>query len=323
MKTKHILAIFLMVSGTAFGQTISDFEDSTLAVNTYWNGSSNPSGTTFQFGNLIFSNYYNTAWGGYWQSGWAYGNVVDTTDLTYTNLYGAITGIGAENSNTYAIGQGGAKVILHENILGTVVNGFYITNASYTYGSLLNGDAFAKKFGGSSGTDPDWFKITIRKYLNGTLANDSVDFYLADFRFDNNEEDYIVKNWEWVNLTSLGNVDSLVFELSSSDNGQFGMNTPSFFCIDNMISSDIELKLAKNLNYSSDIKLYPNPLQGNTLQLVSDAKIKNVKIFDMLRNEIKANLINNFVSFENIANGIYIIEITTEKGVTNTKFIKN
>jgi hypothetical protein len=323
MKIKTLTAAFLMVSVTSFAQTISNFENDTLATNTYWNGSTSPSGTTFQFGNLIFPNYYNTAWGGYWQSGWAYGNVVDTTNLDYTNLYGAITGIGAENSSSYAIGQGGAKVLLHENILGTVVNGFYITNASYAYGSMLNGDAFAKKFGGASGNDPDWFKLTIRKYLNGSLATDSVEFYLADFRFQNNEEDYILKGWNWVNLESLGNIDSLLFELTSSDIGQFGMNTPSFFCIDNMTTSDIALKVAKQESSKPEFRVYPNPLQGNELQIFADTKIKNVKVYDMLGNELKIEFLENKVSFEKLANGIYVIEIATDKGVKITKFIKN
>ena len=66
------------------------------------------------------------------------------------------------------------------------------------------------------------------------LGTDSVDFYLADYRFADNSEDYIVKDWTFVSLEALGDVDSLLFSLTSTDNdSMFGMNTPAYFCMDN------------------------------------------------------------------------------------------
>jgi hypothetical protein len=38
------------------------------------------------------------------------------------------------------------------------VTGAYFTNTTYAALSMLSGDSFAKKFGGASGDDPDWFK---------------------------------------------------------------------------------------------------------------------------------------------------------------------
>jgi hypothetical protein len=61
-----------------------------------------------------------------------------------------------------------------------------------------------------------------------------VHFYLADYRFEDNAEDYIVKTWEWFDLSSLGRADSLMCTLGSSDTGMFGMNTPAYFCVDNL-----------------------------------------------------------------------------------------
>jgi hypothetical protein len=95
---------------------------------------------------------------------------------------------------------------------------------------MKNGDAFAKKFGGTNGNDSDWFKLTINAYQNGNLKTEKVEFYLADFRFADNSKDYMVKDWTFVNLTSLGGLDSLKFTLTSSDTNQFGLKTPAFFC---------------------------------------------------------------------------------------------
>jgi hypothetical protein len=61
-----------------------------------------------------------------------------------------------------------------------------------------------------------------------------VDAYLADFRVSDNSQDYVVDDWTFVDLGTLGTVDSLSFELSSSDTGDFGMNTPAYFALDNL-----------------------------------------------------------------------------------------
>jgi len=61
---------------------------------------------------------------------------------------------------------------------------------------------------------------------------DSVNFYLADYRFADNDSDYIVNSWKYVDLSTLGGVDTYEFDLSSSDTGAFGMNTPAYFCMD-------------------------------------------------------------------------------------------
>ena len=60
-----------------------------------------------------------------------------------------------------------------------------------------------------------------------------MDFYLADFRFANNEEDYILDTWEWFDLSSLGNVATISFSLSSSRGSGYNMITPAYFCMDN------------------------------------------------------------------------------------------
>ena len=67
---------------------------------------------------------------------------------------------------------------------------------------------------------------------NYTRNGSVVEFYLADYRFDDNAQDYIVSDWAWVDLTGLGVVYGLEFALSSSDVGNWGMNTPAYFAMD-------------------------------------------------------------------------------------------
>jgi hypothetical protein len=100
---------------------------------------------------------------------------------------------------------------------------------------MKDGYAPAKKFGGSSGNDPDWFLLTITGKDASGGKTGTVEFYLADYRFEDNSKDYIVENWECVDLSSLGVVKSLEISLNSSDAGVFGMNTPAYFAMDTIM----------------------------------------------------------------------------------------
>ena len=94
------------------------------------------------------------------------------------------------------------------------------------------GDGFGKKF--STG---DFFELKIFGYsgLNGTGTQvGEVDFFLANYTSANSLP---VDVWTLVNLTSLADAQSLGFDYASSDVGQFGINTPEFFAMDDLTLS--------------------------------------------------------------------------------------
>lgn len=226
------------------GAGIANFEDLSLAPESYWNGSDGSGG--FQSGPAWFSNNY-TDWGGgaYSWDGWAYSNVTDTTTAGYTNQYSAITG-GGFNSDNYGVSyvtldfMGGTyepiptSLTFTDTADGFPVSGAYFTNTTYAYLAMRDGYAPAKQFGGLSGDDPDWFLLTITGKDALGAETGAVEFYLADYRFEDNNEDYIINTWEYVDLSSLGVVKSLEFSLSSSDAGDFGMNNPTYFAMDGL-----------------------------------------------------------------------------------------
>jgi hypothetical protein len=100
---------------------------------------------------------------------------------------------------------------------------------------MRDGDTYAKKFGGSSGDDEDWFKLIIKGIDSEGGYSGTVEFYLADFRYANNDLDYISDDWTWVDLSSLGDVTGLEFSMASSDTYYGYMNTPSYFAMDNLV----------------------------------------------------------------------------------------
>lgn len=244
MKKTTILStiiLFMFIIGAAHAAVIT-FDENELADNTHWGGAGSGQ-TGFTSGDAYFSHNDSTsAW-----SGFVYSNRTDTTTPGHTNQFSAIAGGGAQGSSNYGIGyvpidwQNGTYDPIPQTVsFGAVtgedynntISGTYITNTTYAYLSMRDGDTFAKKFGGDSGNDPDYFKLMISGIDGDGNQTSTVDFYLADFRFDDNNQDYIIDEWTWVDLSGLGDVVGLEFSLASSDTGDYGMNTPAYFGID-------------------------------------------------------------------------------------------
>jgi len=212
----------------------------------------------------------------------------------------------------------GAVLRLLGPAAGSTVLGLFVTNNAYAYYSMRDGDAFAKKFGGPSGNDPDFFLLTIKKYRNGVLGPDSVDFYLADYRFADNSRDYIVKEWTFVNLSSLGEVDSLLFTLTSSDVGVFGMNTPAYFCIDQIRLQPL-VSQKEAVSGSPRFSLYPNPASERVfVRLPEEEHIDAVRIdvFDAAGRSVPVTAQpQQGFSVSEWAPGLYYVRIYTRKEI--------
>lgn len=222
-----ILATFLVFNVAA--QSVAKFDDLILSPGKFWNGSD--SSGSFKSGDFTFFNSYNKDWQSW--SGFAYSNSTDVTTAGYENQYSAITGKGNEGSTNYAVCYPvpSAEIGFETS---SQASGFYVTNSTYAYLSMKNGDAFAKKFGGLSGNDPDYFKLMIEALDAYSKPVDTVYFYLADFRSIDNSKDYILNKWNWVDLSELKIANKLRFSLSSSDNSYGYMNTPGYFCLDDL-----------------------------------------------------------------------------------------
>jgi len=190
-------------------------------------------------GNALFHNNYDQEWMSW--DGFAVSNHTDTETPGFMNDVSAIAGGGVHGSGAYAVGFNSSFAptpptleVLDAGDAGVVLKGLFITNTTYAYLSMLNGDDFSKRFGGEDGADEDWFLLTIHGLGPGGGETGTVDFYLADFRAADSADDYIVDRWTWVDLSSLGPVTGLQFTLSSTDTGDFGMNTPAYFALDDL-----------------------------------------------------------------------------------------
>jgi hypothetical protein len=315
---KHLqklsIAIAILASTHSWAQSISTFEDISLAPNSFYNGSDFKGG--FKSGSAYFTNMHDTTFGTYWE-GFSVSNTKDDSTTGYLNQYSAITG-GAKNGDNYGVFYVGGKIILDSTIQNNPISGFFITNSTYTYFDMKNGSQFSKKFGGPTGKDPDYLRVVISAWKNGGMpADTSIKVYLADLTSIDSTKDYILNTWKWVNLGMFGQVDSFAFKMESSDTGTFGINTPRYFCMDNFNLPTVGLT---DITPKITMNIYPNPV-NDILYIHCNENIEEAITFDMKGNKVMET-IGNEISVESLNQGIYVLQVRTIKGLGIQKFIK-
>lgn len=180
----------------------------------------------------------------YW---FGYASRKDTKFTSLDDQWNNVMGGGYDGSDTYGVAFAApfnGPCIVELLTQPAVVPGFYITNSSYAYDSMNNGDGFAKKF-----DKGDWFKVTITGYDAEDNVTGTRDYYLADLRDEATA--YILNDWRYVDLSKLGKVAKIQFDLYSSDNGAYGMNTPGYFCFDNFGAEGTEVLPQNNVVFLS------------------------------------------------------------------------
>ena len=151
------LVLILALTGLA-GAAVATFEDLPLPPESFWNGADQSGG--FASGEAFFSNNYNADWGSW--DGFAYSNITDPNAEGFEAQYNAITGSGQGGSAHYAVAFVGWEEPPTLTLTSArTLEGLYVTNNNYAYYSVLLGSLYSKQFGGPTGDDEDWFKLTI------------------------------------------------------------------------------------------------------------------------------------------------------------------
>jgi hypothetical protein len=210
---------------------IIDFESLPIPQVGYWNGS-DLSGS-FTTGIMKFENKYEPSWKTW--AGFSYSQKNDVSTAGYTNEFSVFDPANQNNKFVVFYPDFGGDIFMsfpagEEHIIQSAD----LCNNSYAALSMKNGDAYCKKFGGKTGSDPDWYIATVIGYSKSGEKVSSKDIYLADFRSTDAAKDFIVSKWTTFDLSSLGKVHKITFTFSSTDNGTFGINTPTYVCLDNI-----------------------------------------------------------------------------------------
>lgn len=332
-KTITFLSLVICIIQARSQTTVADFENLTLAADTFYDPHTS---TSWHNGNATFRYEWDPSFGGSWGSGFSYTNKNNTVTPTYHNMYASITGKGYANSDKYVTawaGYGSEKMKIKLASTEKSVSGFFVTNSTYAYHVMKNGGGPARTFGDtlhtSSGLEPgnypDWFKLTVYGYKNGVKKSDTAEFYLADYRFADNSKDYIVKTWEWVDCSRLGNVDSIFFTLRSSDVGSFGINNPTYFCLDNFSTTNVIITDVSQSSVPAELTAYPNPF-SSSLTVKTAHKGATIVIRDLSGKTIYSETLEGEgtqVDLDFLSDGIYFLELNSGEQKINQKLVKS
>jgi len=209
---------------------VISFENQDLTADGYWCGDETGTKTLLwdvveayscAFAEKSATSY--TTWMPEYQSwsGYAISNRTATNfDVLFPDQFNSCVGKAYEGNN-YCVIYPQGEAITFEG--GAVVKGFYYTNSAYVVKCILEGDGMSPgKFEAE-----DWFKCTV----TATTVDDkevTAEIMLAE------NGDY-VKDWQFVDLSSLGKVICLRFSFESTKKNDWGPTTPTYMCIDNII----------------------------------------------------------------------------------------
>lgn len=305
---KHLLLIVasFFIATNLLCQT-ANFEDFPLEPESHYMGDESLTG--FTSGDFFFGNDYNAAWMSF--AGFAVSNhtsIIFDAGNFVDDQFNSIVGSGYDGSANFAVVfvYGEAPTVTMTNETPKQISGVYVTNSAYVHSSLINGDYYM----GDPFTHGDWFTI-IAVGKDADEKTSRAEFYLADFRSDNSEEHFIVDEWQWFDLSVLGEVVSITFELAGSRVGEYGLNIPNYFCMDNFNGS--APSAVDNHKYY-DVVVYPNPTTNYINVRVDDKLVGNngnVKLYDfngILLDEFKLNSLMN-IDMTRYSNGIYFVVI--------------
>jgi hypothetical protein len=330
---KQLLAILAFLPLVASAQTVSNFETPALPkLDTFFMDFNNPKQDIGINSGLAHFPLYTDSVPGFkfWAAGFTYSSMRDSISAGNGNQYSARPGK-AVSGTQYAVAYGQSNRV---NLLGMAqgkgVSGVYLTNGTYPYMSMKHGDAFARKFGDTTGTGsglpqgsyPDFLRIIIRGYRGGGLKQDTVQFYLADFRSSDSTKDYIVSDWRWVSLLKLGAVDSLQFDLESTDTVNFGgtryINTPLYFAMDDFTTN--ETVGVSNTPSAFAAKVYPNPATDVlNVELSSGSQVASITLYDMSGRMVVNRAVSSsreVVNMQALPAGSYLLQLGSTSGQT-------
>lgn len=188
----------------------------------------------FAFSSAKFANEFVEEWNSW--SGWAISRLNDTETPGFMNQYSvhhAGTTAGAEGTEQFALSFGSENAISFS--APVVVEELYIANTTYTALDMLHGSQFSKQFGGADGSEPDYLYVEVAGKTAEGVETQSVRMYLADYRSGNPDHNFIMKGWHKMELRELGQVTQLTFTMHSSDTNAFGIKTPTYFAIDQLM----------------------------------------------------------------------------------------
>ena len=223
--------LLLEVSGAK--PAIATFDDLALEPETAWYGKRESEGYdhrkfTYYSGSYSFPCEYAPSlftWGGV-----AYSNQTKTTfSSLFPDQFNSVVGHGVNGSKNYAVAYayGQHTVEVRATHAGpAVIPGTFVTNTAWVKEVTQKGTGM--------GDEPHtpFHKGDYLLLIASNSKGQSIEFPLVDYRSSNSAEHYIIDSWQWLDLSALGETESVIFSMKGTRIANGGTTIPAYFCLD-------------------------------------------------------------------------------------------
>ena len=223
----------------------------------------------------------------YWSGGHAISNYVSSDIAAYGSFESQLTvykasadttvshvGGGHNGSNNFAVhfgyadnsgfglGEDALPALTFADGAERVIDHMYVTNTTYALNCYIDGNGLTAKIG-----DDDWVKLVATGYnVTGTKTGET-SIYLC------NGPDNIVKDWTKWDLSGLGKINKVTFNVTGSSDNGYGFSQPAYFAYD-----DVAVRFEKNRVPAESVALDKTALaltEGGSATLTATATPEN------------------------------------------------
>ena len=212
---------------------IATFDDLALEPETAWYGKRESEGHdhrsfTYYSGSYSFPCKYTPSlftWGGV-----AYSNQTKTTfNSLFPDQFNSVVGHGVNGSKNYAVAYayGQHTVEVRATHAGpAVIPGTFVTNTAWVKEVTQKGTGM--------GDEPHtpFHKGDYLLLIASNSKGQSIEFPLVDYRSSNDAEHYVIDSWQWLDLSALGETESVIFSMKGTRVAGGGTTIPAYFCLD-------------------------------------------------------------------------------------------
>lgn len=243
MKTKKVLIAALFALFALGFASCNDDDDDVSYINIEFEdaqlgGTGYVNNVSYAENGVTFTNNFNETYSSW--TGFAISNKVDKETAGYSNQYSVYATSGAAGSANFAVGFYGAynderpTMAFAAGVEHQIVSA-YLCLTTYTYKAIVDGD---DGYGGVRQfclDSLDLYTLVATGYDCNATQTGELSIKLADYT---GTTAVLFDNWAKVDLTVLGKVNKVTFKLTSTDTGAWGINTPTYFAIDNVKFED-------------------------------------------------------------------------------------
>ena len=223
--------LLLEVSGAK--PAIATFDDLALEPETAWYGKRESEGYdhrsfTYYSGSYSFPCEYAPSlltWGGV-----AYSNQTKTSFTSlFPDQFNSAVGHGVNGSKNYAVAYAYGKQTVEVRATHAgpaVIPGTFVTNTAWVKEVTQKGTGM--------GDEPHapFHKGDYLLLIASNSKGQSIEFPLVDYRSSNAAEHYIIDSWQWLDLSALGETESVIFSMKGTRVAGGGTTIPAYFCLD-------------------------------------------------------------------------------------------